>query len=185
MAELHVYNSISLDGAFTDAAGDMSWAHHRDPEWLAFVGSNARGAARYLFGRVTYDMMAGFWPTPAAQMMNPDVVKAMNETPKFVASRSLERSAWSNSTVLQGELVPAVAALKASEGADLLIMGSGSVVAQLSEARLIDQYQLVLNPLALGGGRTLFQGMTAQLPLELRDSRVFRNGSVVLTYRLG
>lgn len=184
MAELQVYNSISLDGFFTNSHGDMSWAHKRDPEWLDFVASNARGSARYLFGRVTYDMMVSFWPTPAAQMMNPDVVRAMNTTAKFVASRQMYQADWANTTVLQGDLVQAVAALKETDGPDLLIMGSGSIVTQLSEARLIDQYQIVLNPLALGSGRGLFDGMSTPLPLKLTHSRSFQNGSVVLTYRL-
>ena len=162
----------------------MNWAHKRDPEWLEFVGGNAGGAARYLFGRVTYDMMASFWPTPAAQMMNPIVVNAMNATPKFVASRRMTHADWANSTVLRGDLVQAVAALKQTPGPDILIMGSGQIVAQLSEARLIDQYQIVLNALALGGGRTLFQGMKTPLPLRLESSRAFHNGNVVLTYRV-
>ena len=128
--------------------------------------------------------MAGFWPTEAAKAMMPDVAKAINATPKFEASRTMAPPAWETTTLLRGDLETAVAALKQTPGADLLIMGSGSLVAQLSQARLIDQYQIVLNALALGGGRSLFEGMSAPLALKLTATRAFQNGNVVLTYRL-
>src|SRR6266705_457470 len=84
MAKLVVYNSMSLDGYFTDANGDMSWAHKRDPEWQAFVSENASGGGQLLFGRVTYGLMASFWPTPLAAQSNPIVVERMNNLQKYV-----------------------------------------------------------------------------------------------------
>lgn len=82
MAKLVVYNSVSLDGFFTDAKGDMSWAHKRDPEWQVFIAENAAGGGRLLFGRVTYALMASFWPTPLAAQTNPVMAERMNGSSK-------------------------------------------------------------------------------------------------------
>ena len=92
MRKITVFDNLSLDGYFTDAHSDMSWAHKHDEEWTAFSSSNAGGEAELLFGRVTYEMMAGFWPTPQAAEMLPDVAAGMNRMKKFVFSRTLTRS---------------------------------------------------------------------------------------------
>jgi dihydrofolate reductase len=182
MPKLVVYNSMSLDGYFTDADGDMSWAHKRDPEWQAFVSENARGGGQLLFGRVTYDLMASFWPTPLAAQSNPIVAERMNNLRKYVFSTTLDQASWNNTTLFKGDLATEVRKLKQAPGPDIVIMGSGSVVAQLAEAGLIDQYQIVLNPLVVGSGRTLFEGVKRKLPLKLAKSRAFGNGNVVLLY---
>jgi dihydrofolate reductase len=182
MRRLSVFENVSLDGFFVDAGGDMSWAHKHDDEWNAFVGGNARGDGALLFGRVTYQMMASFWPTPQAAQMLPDVAAGMNRMPKYVVSRSLDRVDWQNTTLLKGELVPQIQALKASAGPDLVILGSGSLVSQLAQARLIDEFQLVVNPLVLGRGRTLFETVDRRIDLRFRKSRSFGNGNLVLWY---
>jgi dihydrofolate reductase len=184
MRRLVVFNQVTLDGYFTDPKGDMSWAH-KDPgdsEWNAFVSGNAGGDGALLFGRVTYEMMAGFWPTPAAMEMMPAVAEGMNRMPKYVCSRTMKKASWKNTTLLKGELVGEVRKLKAEPGPGIAILGSGSIVAQLAQAGLIDEYRVVVNPLVLGDGRTLFEGATKRLPLRLTGSRVFGNGSVLLTY---
>ena len=118
MARILVFNSVSLDGYFTDAHNDMSWAHKdpNDAEWNAFVGGNASGGASgggaLLLGRVTYEMMARFWPTPAAMQMMPEVAKGMNAMTKIVFSRSLKKAAWSNTRLMKGDLVAEVKKLK-------------------------------------------------------------------------
>jgi dihydrofolate reductase len=182
MRKLRSYTSISLDGFFTDAKGDMSWAHKRDDEWNAFSSSNASGDAALLFGRVTYEMMKAFWPTPQAAQQMPEVAAGMNRMPKYVVSRTLAASDWQNTTVLEGDLVKEVQALKATDGPDLVILGSGSVVSQLTEARLIDEYQLVLTAVVLGKGRTPFQTLDERRTFALKKTRTFTNGNVVLWY---
>jgi len=182
MRKITVFENLSLDGYFTDAQSDMSWAHQHDEEWTAFSRSNAGGAAELLFGRVTYEMMAGFWPTPQAAEMLPDVAAGMNRLKKFVFSRTLTRVGWQGTTLIKGELVTEATRLKEQSGPDLLILGSGSIVSQLTEAQLIDTYQIVLCPVVLGRGRTLFETVTEKIPLALTSSRQFRNGNVVLTY---
>ena len=182
MRQLRSFTSISLDGFYTDASNDMSWAHRHDDEWNAFTSSNAGGDGALLYGRVTYEMMKAFWPTPQAARMLPQVAKAMNAMPKYVVSRTLDTSDWQNTTVLQGDLAANVRALKATEGPDLVILGSGSIVSQLTEARLIDEYQLVLIPIVLGKGRTPFQTVPGAQPFTLKKTKSFKNGNVVLWY---
>jgi dihydrofolate reductase len=184
MRKVMVYNNVSLDGYFVDAKGDMSWAHKRDPEWSEYVAENSRGSSVLLFGRVTYDLMAGFWPTEVAKQSLPDVAERMNSGPKIVFSRTMESASWSNTELIKGDLTANVAKMKQEPGDPIVIMGSGSIISQLSEARLIDEYQIVMTPVVLGSGRTMFQGVTERLPLKLTKSRAFGNGSVVLWYEL-
>jgi dihydrofolate reductase len=109
MRKLVVFNMVSLDGYFVDASGDMSWAHKHDEEWNTFVGGNASGNGMLLFGRVTYDMMAGYWPSPMALQNSPVVAKGMNAMPKIVFSRTLDKASWNNTTLLKGDVVTEVA----------------------------------------------------------------------------
>ena len=185
MRKLAVFNHVSLDGYFVDANGDMSWAKTdpQDPEWSAFVAENASGSGALVFGRITYEMMARFWPTPMAIEMMPAVAAGMNRMPKFVFSRTLHEATWSNTTLVKGDLVTAVRALKLESGPDMVILGSGSIVAQLAPAGLIDEYQVVVNPIVLGRGRTMFDGVAEQLPVTLTGTRAFGNGNVLLYYQ--
>jgi dihydrofolate reductase len=180
--KLVMFNHVSLDGYFTDAAGDMSWAHARDEEWQRFTNENAGGEAEFVFGRKTYQMMAGFWPTPQARQSMPEVAASMNRTRKYVFSRSLSRLDWENSTLVQGDLATEVRRLKAMAGPSLLIMGSGEIVSQLTQAGLIDHYQLVVVPIVLGKGRSLFEGVTGRPGLTLEKTRSFGNGHLVAWY---
>lgn len=183
MRKLSVFNHISLDGYFVDKNGQMSWAKaHQDQEWNSFVAENAKGGGALVFGRVTYQMMAGFWPTPMAKEMMPDVAERMNNGPKIVFSRTLDSATWNNTRLIKGDLVGEVRKLKEESGDDMVIMGSGTIIAQLAPAHLIDSYQFVVNPIVLGGGRTMFQDLPNQLNLTLKESRAFGNGNVVLTY---
>jgi dihydrofolate reductase len=182
MRKLTVFNNVSLDGYFVDRAGDMSWAHKQDDEWAEFTTSNASGDAVLVFGRVTYEMMASFWPTPQAAQTMPEVAERMNSLPKIVFSRTLESASWQNTTLITNDIVGAMRRLKAERGADLVIFGSGTIVAQFTDAHLIDEYQVVVNPLVLGAGRTMFDGVRDRLGLQLTRTRAFKNGNVVLWY---
>jgi dihydrofolate reductase len=189
MRKLIAYASVSLDGYFTDASGDMSWAHKHDEEWNAFVKGNASGGGTLLFGRKTYELMASYWPTPMAMKNNPVVAEGMNKLPKVVFSRTLDKAAWSNTNLVKDDLLAAVRKMKSEpEGHEdnpregLVILGSGSIVSQLAQARLIDVFQIALNPIVLGRGRTLFEGVKNKWNLKLTNSRAFQNGNVFLCY---
>jgi len=184
MPRLNMFNNVSLDGYFTDSNNDMSWAHAGadDPEVRDFTAGNAKGAGALVFGRATYQMMAGFWPTPMAAQMMPEVAAGMNRAQKYVFSRSLQKTDWANTTVLNGDPAQEIARLKRENGPGLTVLGSGSIVKQLTAAGLIDDYQLMICPVILGGGRTLFEGNTGRPVLKLANSRVFKNGRVFLHY---
>ena len=175
---------ISLDGYYCDPQGDMSFAHKppSDAEWHEFVTENASGGGMLLFGRTTYDMMAAWWPTPMAAKAMPEVAARMNAMPKIVFSRTMRSADWSNTTLVKDDVVGAVRRMKDETGPDMAILGSGSIVKQLAGAGLIDTFQVVVNPVALGAGKSLFSGLAQQLELVLTDTRVFGNGSVVLWY---
>jgi dihydrofolate reductase len=183
MPKLLVFNSVSLDGYFTDANGDMSWAHKQDPEWQEYTNGNASGDGVLLFGRVTYQLMASFWPTPMAAQLLPVVAERMNSARKVVFSRSLDSASWNNTRLVKGDLIAEVRKMKQEPGPGMVILGSGSIVAQLAPAGLIDEYQIIVNPVVLGRGRTLFEGVGQKLPLKLVQSRAFGNGNVVLSYQ--
>lgn len=183
MGRLTVFNSVTLDGYFTDQNGDMSWAKGdpNDAEWNAFVGGNASGGGILLFGRISYEMMASFWPTPAAMQMMPAVAEGMTRMRKVVVSRSMDKASWNNTTVIN-DLVSGVRELKAESDKDIVILGSGTIVAQLTQARLIDAYQVVVVPVVLGKGRTMFEGVEETLKLRRTKARNFESGNVVLCY---
>lgn len=181
MRRLIVFNTVSLDGYFTDDNGDMSWAHKQDPEWLSFTSDNAQGGGLLLMGRVTYDLMAGFWPTPQAREAFPVVAERMNALPKVVFSRTMGDPSWMNTRLVKGDIAAEVRKLKGEPGPDMVILGSGSIVSQLTRAGLIDEYQVALSPVVLGGGRTMFEGVD-KTTLTLKKTRPFANGTLVLWY---
>jgi dihydrofolate reductase len=184
MRRLLVFNSVSLDGYFVDMKGDMSWAHvrDRDGDFNEFVQGNASGGGELLFGRITYDLMAGYWPTPLAIKNDPVVAEGMNNLPKVVFSRTMEKAAWSNTRLVKDDLAAEIRKMKKAPGNDMVIMGSGTIVSQAAQARLIDEYQVVVIPVVLGQGRTMFDGLKEKLTLTLTKSRVFTNGNVFLCY---
>ena len=184
MRKLIVFNQVSLDGYIADARGDMSWAHKNDPEWNVFAAENAGGDGVLLFGRVTYDLMANYWPTPAALKNAPAVAEGMNRMQKVVFSRKMKKAAWQNTTLVKKDIVGAVRKLKSERGPGMVILGSGSIVSQLTQAGLIDEYQMVVNPVVLGKGKTMFAGIKEKVALRLTKTRAFGNGNVVLWYHV-
>jgi dihydrofolate reductase len=182
MQTITVFNHVSLDGYFCDSDSDMSWAHQQDAELAEFTNENATGGSTLMFGRVTYQMMAGFWPTPAARQMMPIVAERMNRAPKIVFSRTLSGATWNNTRLINNDVAGATRALKGEEGEGITVMGSGSIVSQLAEAGLIDNLGLMVNPIVLGKGRTLFESVTKRIHFKQTNSRVFKNGLIFLSY---
>lgn len=183
MRKLIVFNHVSLDGYFVDANGRMDWAKmaERDQEWTEFVTENAKGDGALVFGRKTYELMIQYWPTPMAAQHDPAVAERMNAMKKFVVSRTLAKATWNNTTLLKGEAAEEIRKLKSEAGEGLCILGSGTLVARLAEEKLIDEFQVVVNPVVLGKGRTMFEG-GKQIGLKLMKTRAFKNGCVYLCY---
>jgi len=183
MRKLIVFNHVTLDGYFTDRTGDMSWAHKQDAEWNAFAKENSSGNGELLFGRITYELMASYWPTPLAMKNDPVLAERMNKLSKVVFSRTLDKASWSNTKLVKGDLAAEVRKMKKESGEGMAILGSGSIISQLAGDGLIDEYQIVVNPIVLGSGRTMFDGIKNKLPLKLTKTRAFGNGNVLLCYQ--
>jgi dihydrofolate reductase len=183
MARLNVFIMMSLDGCYADAKSDMSFAHagKEDAEYQEFVQGNAKGGGLLLFGRVTYELMTQYWPTPAAMQQNPVVAERMNSAPKVVFSRSMKSASWNNTRLVNGDIAAAVKQLKEGD-TDMTTLGSGSVVTPLEDAGLIDQYTVVIVPVVLGAGKRVFDGALHRRPLTLTKTRSFQNGKLVLYY---
>jgi dihydrofolate reductase len=179
--KLGVFNLVTLDGYFSGQGGDISW-HRVDPEFQEHAKKNSTSGNTLLFGRVTYELMASYWPSPAALKDDPVVAKGMNSSPKIVFSRTLKRADWANTLLVKNDMLGEVRKLKQQSGKDLTILGSGSIVAQLAQAGLIDEYQILLNPVVLGKGTTMFEGLESKLTLKLTKTRTFGNGNILLCY---
>jgi dihydrofolate reductase len=187
MRKLTVFNFMSLDGHYADPSGDTSW-HAHDPSdevgqaGNAFAVERLRSRSTLLLGRVTYQLMASFWPTPAAKQLLPDLAAGMNESPKIVFSRTLEKADWQNTILMKEDVVESTRRLKRTHGTDLAVLGSASLLRQLAEADLIDEYDLMVDPVLLGAGPSIFDGLTRSHPLKLKTTRVLPGGSVLLAY---
>jgi len=183
MPHLHSFTSLSLDGCYADANSDMSWAHTQDPEQAEFTANNAKGGGALVFGRITYEMMASFWTTPAAAEMMPDVAAQMNALPKTVFSRSLKSADWNNARVVNADLAGELRRLKSGKGPDMTILGSGTIVAQAASAGLLDGLDVMLVPVTLGAGKRLFDGIPRSLAWRREEVRQFSNGNVFIRYK--
>jgi dihydrofolate reductase len=182
MRKLIVFNNVSLDGYFVDASRDMRWAYRPDAEWNSFTAENASGGGVLLFGRKTYDLMASYWPTPMAMQNDPAVAEGMNSLSKVVFSKTMDKASWKNTRLVKSDLASEVRKMKDESGEGMAILGSGTIVAQLAQEGLIDEYQIAVIPVVLGAGRTMFEGVKRRLNLTLKKTRVFGNGNVVLWY---
>lgn len=185
MRKLIVFNHITLDGYFVDANGSMNWARpdKEDTEWNAFVAENANsGESTLLFGRITYELMIRYWPTPMAIKHDKAIAERMNNLPKVVFSKTLNEATWTNTRLMKGDLVAEVKKMKLGPGDGMTIMGSGTIISQLAQEGLIDEFQVIVNPIVIGKGRTMFEGIKERLALKLTKSRTFSNGYVYLCY---
>ena len=184
MRKVILFNMISLDGLFCGPNGDLEW-HRVDDEFNDFAIQQLDSAGGLIFGRVTYGMMAAFWPSEYALQTDPNVARRMNGMPKIVASRTLESAGWNNTRLVKTDISAEIFRLKQQDGGDLFVFGSANLAATLIRDGLIDEYRLMVNPVVLGAGRPLFEGLDRPLEFVLSWTRVFGNGNVLLVYRAG
>jgi dihydrofolate reductase len=182
MRKVTVFNFITLNGFFKGPNEDISWHKHGDEE-SAFAAEGSKSGSALLFGRVTFQMMEGYWPTPMAKQSSPEVAEGMNASEKIVFSKTLKSTNWKNSRIVRDNPIDEVKRLKKEKGNDLTVLGSGSIVTQLAENNLIDTYMLMVDPVVLGEGTPIFHGIKRQPDLKLIDTRKFKSGVVLLTYQ--
>jgi dihydrofolate reductase len=189
MRRIFVFNRVSADGYFASADGKVDW-FVPDEE---IDSEGAKGTAEtdtVLFGRRTYEMMAAFWPHASSDphsgrpltASTAAMARFLNESTKIVFSKSLKEASWKNTRIVREIDPKQIAALKDQPGKNIIIIGSGSIVAQLTKHRLIDEYHLVVTPVFLGSGKPL-TSEGERLILELTDSKAYKSGNVVLRYR--
>lgn len=181
MSKVFVFNFVTLNGFFKGPSEDISW-HRHGAEENEYAEKMLGAGGTLLFGRVTYQMMASYWPTPEAIKSDPAVAKGMNKAKKVVFSRTLEKADWNNTRVVNADLEGEIKRIKRA-GKDLTVLGSGTIVDQLAQAGLVDEYQIMIDPVALASGTTIFAGIQRNLDLKLKKAKVFESGIVLLRYR--
>jgi len=181
MRKITTFNFTTLDGYFKGPGGDISW-HRHGAEEGEYAAESLQSDNMLLFGRITYEMMSGYWPTPMAMEHDPVVASEMNEAEKIVFSNTLTLAHWNNTTILSGDIIEKIKEIKRSPGKNMTLLGSGTILTQLAEAGLIDEYQVMIDPVVLGEGTPLFKNIGHQLELKLTETRAFSSGVVLLRY---
>jgi dihydrofolate reductase len=173
--------SVSLDGFIEGPKREIDW-HRVDDELHRHFNEDLRTKGAFLNGRITHELMAGFWPTadedPTSTEPMAEFARIWRDTPKIVYSRTLERAEW-NTTIVRDVVVDEVRALKAQPGGDLSL-GGADLAATFMRYDLIDEYVIYVHPVVIGRGKPLFQGAT--MDLRLIESRAFGNGVVLVRY---
>ena len=181
MRKMFSFMMTSADGYHADLGQALDW-HNVDQEFSLFALAQLREAGTLVFGRVTYEGMAAFWPTPAGEESDPEVAKAMNTTPKIVISRTLPQATWASTRVISNHAEEELAKLKQQTGKDIVIPGSSTLTACLLQTGLLDELRIMVNPVILGQGRSLFAG-AGRTSLKLLKTRQFTSGNVLLYYQ--
>jgi dihydrofolate reductase len=184
MRKLISFMVVTLDGYYEGPNGEFDWPNV-DEEFYEFSISQLDDIDTLLFGRVTYEGMASYWPTPAALDSDPAVAERMNSIPKIVFSTTLDTADWQNTTLVKGNVAETVSKLKQQPGKYLAVFGSPELTVSLLQEGLVDELRVMVNPILLGAGKSLFRTLSGRVPLELRQTTTFSSGNVLLTYRPG
>ncbi|RHX77941.1 dihydrofolate reductase family protein [Leptospira yasudae] len=182
MKKVILQQMISLDGYFEGPQRSIDW-HVVDKEFNEYAVDFLNSVDTLLFGRVTYELMAGYWTTADALRDDPIVAAKMNELRKVVYSKTLKKADWNNTKLISSNLIEEIRALKNEPGKDIAIFGSSDLSVPLIDDGLIDELRIFVNPVLLGGGKPLFQGIQQRIKLKLTQTRTFRSGNVLLYYQ--
>ena len=174
---LIVSNMMSLDGFFEGPNRELDW-HIADAEFIAYAADMLRSSDTIVFGRTTYELMAGYWPAAPKD----DVAEKMNGLPKLVFSKTLPAADWNNTRLARGDAGEELARMKQQPGKDIVILGSAKLASSLLRKGLIDEYRVILNPILLGRGNLLFGDVGDKVRLKLRKTQPLQSGVVVLYY---
>jgi dihydrofolate reductase len=187
---------VTLDGYMVGPDEDMSWVVEGfDREMQADIAEEmSRKSDVFVFGRVTYEIFAAYWPgavpyeegdelNPAEGKEDPRIIRALNDVPKLVFSKTLKRSEWNNMRVVDDGLEDEIRRLKRQPGKAVSIQGSASIVQALARADLIDEYHLYVHPVLLGDGKPLFAKGIDRQDFELAHIKPYANGVVAMSYR--
>jgi dihydrofolate reductase len=182
MRKILAFLVVTVDGYYEGPNQEFDWPVV-DEEFNEFGLRQLEEIDTLLFGRVTYEGMAAYWPTPAAEQDDPRAAAKMNTLPKLVVSRTLDRADWATTRIVKGNVAAELTRLKQQPGKDIAIFGSSDLVVSLLGMGLVDELRIMVHPVVLGAGRSLFRTAPERLHLRLVEARPFRSGSVLLTYR--
>lgn len=181
MRKIIVSNLMSLDGFFEGVNREIDW-FTVDESFFEYARELLNETDTILFGRVTYQMMAAFWPNAVDQ--DAAITHKMNHLHKIVFSKTLKKADWNNAALAKNNLSKEIKKLKEQQGKGIVIFGSGTIVNQLTQLGLIDEYRIIVNPLLLGKGNPMFKGIDDTIHLKLLDTKVLKNGVVILYYKI-
>jgi len=182
MRKVFLFMMVTLDGFFEGPDHEIDW-HNVDEEFNEFAIDQLNEVDALLFGRVTYQGMASYWPTPFAKEDDPIIADKMNTLPKFVFSKTLHQVEWSNSRLVAENIAGEISQMKQEQGRDMAIFGSAKLAVSLLQMGLIDELRIMVNPVVLGKGKPLFTGLHHKVNLKLIKTRTFRSGNVLLYYQ--
>lgn len=182
MRKVFVFDMITLDGLFEGPDHGLDW-HNVDAEFNEFAIQQLDEIDALLFGRATYQIMASYWPTENARTDDPIVAGKMNAMAKIVFSKTLEKAEWNNTRLIKKDVPEEVLKLKQLPGKDIAIFGSSDLTVSLIPHGLIDEFRIMVNPVVLGSGKPLFQGISDKLDLKLLKTKTFKSGNVLLYYQ--
>lgn len=181
-----MFNLISLDGYFAGPRGDIGW-HVVDLEFNKFAIEQMKTFDSILFGRVTYQLFEHYWPSAAKDSSTSrddlEIANMIENIEKIVFSKTLKKVDWKNTRLLNEVVPEEIKKLKQKSGRDIVIFGSGTIVQELTNLGLIDEYRLLVNPVILGSGKLLFKGINDRIKLKLLKTRTFNSGNVLLCYQ--
>jgi dihydrofolate reductase len=183
MGKLVLCSFISLDGYVEAPNREMVPPENSPDLYRYFIKPNLERGGINIYGRVTYEGMAAYWTSAAADSKE---AAQLTATPKVVFSKTLKNAAWANTTILRGDdLSEEIAALKRRTPKDLMIFGSAGLGNAFLRESLVDEFRILINPIVLGAGRPLFQGGYERFKLKLTGAQSFDSGSVLLSYERG
>jgi dihydrofolate reductase len=175
------FMGVSADGYHADADGGLAWQTFDQP-FTDYSIEQLDEVDTLIFGRVTYEGMAAYWPTQAGEDFDAGIAARMNAISKIVVSRTLDRAGWANTRVVRDDVAVQLTGLKRQPGKDIAIFGSSALTAELLTLGLVDELRLMVNPVILGRGASLFAGAPTTF-LGLVKTRRFDSGCLLLTYR--
>jgi dihydrofolate reductase len=185
MRKIVLFMHVTADGFAGGPNGEMDWIHV-DDEIFEYAGRETDRADAALYGKTTYQMMEGYWPTAADQpnASKHDIQHSnwYNRVPKIVLSRSMKSDPSKNLIVISDNLADEINKLKQQPGKNIIIFGSATAVRSLLKENLIDEFWLFVNPVVMGTGLSFFDGVKSRLKLKLISSRAFASGVVCLHY---
>jgi dihydrofolate reductase len=184
MRKLVVSEWLSLDGVF-DADTMSQWFNPYDSkERQQRIAELVLASDAFLFGRVTYEMLAGYWPNVKNNDKGEmEVANKLNSSPKYVVSSTLKQAEWTPATIIKNGVVKEIANLKQQPGRNILVFGSSTLVASLMDADLVDEYRLLVHPIIMGGGKRAFKDGMATTRLTLGETTTLSSGVMSLCYQ--